>query len=330
MYRLCFSCVFAIGILAMPRLVNAAELDTETIRVGVIGLDTSHAAAFTKELNKSDGAEGKAKLRVVAAYPYGSRSIESSSSRIPSITKEMEALDVEIVDSIAELLLKVDAVLLETNDGGLHREQAHEVFASGKPVFIDKPVAATLKDVVAIYDEAQSLGVPMFSSSALRYSGNVQAIRNGSIGKVLGYDAYSPCTTEPSHSDLYWYGIHGVETLFACMGEGCISVTRSSSDDFDVVVGTWADGRIGTFRGIRKGASGYAGTAFGEKGIVVIDKFEGYVPLARQIAEFFRTKKAPIAASETLEIYAFMEAAAQSKQKGGIPVTIESVMNAAK
>jgi len=197
-------------------------------------------------------------------------------------------------------------------------------------VFIDKPVAATLKDAVAIYKEAQSLGVPLFSSSALRYSGNIQAIRNGSVGAVLGCDAYSPCTTEPSHSDLYWYGIHGVETLFACMGEGCVSVTRSSSEDFDVVAGTWADGRIGTFRGIRKGASGYGGTVFGEKGIVVIEKFEGYKPLVTQIAEFFRTKKVPIAPSETLEIYAFMEAAAQSKLKGGMPVTIESVMNAAK
>jgi predicted dehydrogenase len=259
---------------AHNNLTHAAD-DTVTIRVGVIGLDTSHSAAFTKELNQTEVSDKGPRLRVVAAYPFGSSAIESSSSRIPSITSEMKALDVEIVDSVAELIKRVDCVLLETNDGTLHLEQAAEVFAANKPIFIDKPVAASLRDVLAIYASAESSKTPMFSSSSLRYGGNTLAIRNGLVGKVMGCDAFSPCALEPSHSDLYWYGIHGVETLFTCMGAGCESVTRVSSEHFDVVTGRWADGRIGTFRGIRSGASGYGGTAFGEKRIVAIEKFQG-------------------------------------------------------
>lgn len=330
-YTVLFSAVaIAFNLLMLSGRVEAADSATDTLRIGVIGLDTSHAAAFTKEFKKTEAIGGKAKLRVVAAYPYGSQAIESSSSRIPAITEEMKSLDVEIVDSIAELLKRVDAVLLETNDGNLHRAQAHEVFAAGIPVFIDKPVAASLRDVLAIYKDAETSGVPMFSSSSLRYSGNMQAIRNGSVGKVLGCDTYSPCSIEPSHSDFYWYGIHGVEALFTCMGEGCVSVTRTSTDDFDVVVGKWSDGRIGTFRGIRKGTNGYGGTAFGDKGIATIEKFEGYKPLVGVITEFFHSKKVPVPAAETIEIYAFMEAAAQSKRDGGVPVTLESVMQAAQ
>jgi len=324
------ACVSLMTCFVVPSLTYAAEDGIPTIRVGVIGLDTSHSAAFTKELNKTEATEAGARLRVVAAYPFGSSTIESSSSRIPSITAEMKTLGVEIVDSISELLKRVDCVLLETNDGKLHLEQASEVFAAKKPVFIDKPVAASLPDVLAIFEAAKKTGTPMFSSSSLRYGGNVQAIRNGLVGKVLGCDAFSPCALEPSHSDLYWYGIHGVETLFTCMGPGCESVTRVSSDSFDVVTGKWSDGRIGTFRGIRSGSSGYGGNVFGQKGIVAIEKFQGYKPLALEIATFFRTKQPPVEALETIEIYAFMEAAAESKRQGGIPVTLESVLAKAK
>ena len=320
------ACVSLVVCLVITSSTRAAEDGIPTIRIGVIGLDTSHSAAFTKELNKSEATDAGPRLRVVAAYPFGSRDIESSSKRIPLITEEMRALDVEIVDSVAELLKRVDCVLLETNDGKLHLQQAAEVFAANKPVFIDKPVAASLADVLAIFEAAKSSGTPMFSSSSLRYGGNVQAIRNGLVGKVLGCDTFSPCTFEPSHSDLYWYGIHGVESLFTCMGAGCESVTRVSTDNFDVVTGKWSDGRIGTFRGIRSGSSGYGGTAFGEKGIVSIEKFQGYKPLVIVISEFFRNKKPPVSAEETIEIYAFMEAAAESKRQGGIPISLESVM----
>ncbi len=310
--------------------VSAQPSADRVIRVGIIGLDTSHAPAFTKELNATEATDEGPAIRVIAAYPYGSRTIESSTSRIPALTKEVEALGVEIVDSIDELLKRVDCVLLETNDGRLHLEQARQVFAAGKPVFIDKPVAASLADVLEIYEAANTAKVPMFSSSALRYGTQPQAIRAGSLGRVLGCDAFSPCSMEPSHSDLYWYGIHGVETLFTCMGPGCESVTRVSTDDEELVVGKWSDGRIGSFRGIRKGASGYGGTVFCEQRIETLGKFEGYKPLTVAIATFFRTGKAPVAAEETIEIYAFMEAAAESKRQGGTPVTIQSVIEQAK
>ncbi len=320
------ACLFLISFFGVICCKCQAADEVPTIRVGIIGLDTSHAAAFTKELNKSEATDLGPRLRVVAAYPFGSRDIESSASRIPAITAEMKALGVEIVDSVADLLKRVDCVLLETNDGKLHLQQATEVFASKKPVFIDKPVAASLPDVLAIFQAAKESGTPMFSSSSLRYGGNVQAIRNGLVGKVLGCDAFSPCSLEPSHSDLYWYGIHGVESLFTCMGPGCESVTRVSTENFDVVTGKWSDGRIGTFRGIRTGTSGYGGTAFGDKGIVALEKFQGYKPLVLVISDFFRTKQVPVAAEETIEIYAFMEAAAESKRQGGIPISLESVI----
>jgi predicted dehydrogenase len=237
---------------------------------------------------------------------------------------------VEIVDSIDALLQKVDVVLLETNDGKPHLEQAKAVFKAKKPVFIDKPVAGSFADAVKIYQEAKAAEVPMFSSSSLRYQKNVHAVRHeNKIGKVLACDAFSPATLEPSHPDLFWYGIHGVEILFTAMGAGCESVTRYSTQDAEVVVGTWKDGRIGTFRGMRSGKHDYGGTAFGTEGNLFFGPFEGYEPLAIQIANFFRTKKLPVDPQETLEIYAFMEAADESKRRGGVSVSLSETFKLA-
>ncbi|QEG02415.1 Inositol 2-dehydrogenase/D-chiro-inositol 3-dehydrogenase [Stieleria maiorica] len=318
--------------LAVTSIANGQDAPpTETtLRIGVIGLDTSHVPAFTKSFNSEPANPEMQNCRVVAAYPYGSRTIESSYSRIPKYTEQMQEMGIEIVDSIDDLLDRVDCVLLETNDGKPHLDQALAVFKAGKPVFIDKPVAANLAEVVAIYRAAEHFGVPMFSSSSLRYSEGAQAIRDGKVGRVLGCNAYSPASTEPSHTDLFWYGIHGVESLYTCMGTGCQSVSQTLTPGREVVVGVWSGGRIGTYHGIREGKTGYGGTAMGEKGIAAIGDYGGYKPLVVQIAKFFRTRELPIDPNETIELYAFMEAAAESRKRDGQRVTIAEVMQAAE
>lgn len=124
-------------------------------RVGIIGLDTSHSVAFTKELNNPNAGDKYSGYKIVAAYPKGSEKIESSTKRIPGYMEEVKKQGVKISGSIKDLLKEVDVVLLETNDGHPRLEQAKEVLKAGKPMFIDKPVAASLRDVMAIYEEAK-------------------------------------------------------------------------------------------------------------------------------------------------------------------------------
>ncbi|MFN0055364.1 MAG: Gfo/Idh/MocA family protein [Planctomycetales bacterium] len=320
----------------MPAVAAApvAADEVKQLRAGIIGLDTSHATAFTQILNAKDAPADIAGCRVVAAYPKGSPDIESSTSRVPSYTKEVEKHGVEIVDSIEALVSKVDVVFLETNDGRPHLEQVLPVLKAGKPVFIDKPIAGSLTDAVAIFEAARKYNVPLFSSSSLRYAPGAQAIRGGKIGEVKGADTYSPCALESTHPDLFWYGIHGVESLFTVMGTGCESVTRVSTPGIDVVAGVWKGGRVGTFRGVRSdqggGKIGYGGVAFGTGGIEQIGDYGGYRPLVVEIVNFFRTGKVPVTEEETLEIYAFMEAADESKRQGGAPVKLETVLAKAR
>lgn len=302
-----------------------AKTNAENGRIGIIGLDTSHCIAFTKSLNSSTPSPEFSGYKVVAAYPFGSKDIKSSAERIPGYIEDVKKLGVEIVGSIKELLKKVDVVLLETNDGRLHLEQALQVIKAGKRLFIDKPLSASLADAMAIYAAAKKYNVPVFSSSSIRYTTGAQDIAAGKIGKVTGADTYSPFKLEEHHPDLFWYGIHGVESLYTVMGKGCKTVVRIHSPETEVVAGTWDDGRIGTYRGIHNGKD-YGGTAFGSKGIAQIGSSAGYDPLLSKIIEFFRTGISPVSDEETLEIYAFMEAADESKRLGGIPVNLADII----
>lgn len=296
-------------------------------KIGIIGLDTSHSVAFTKEINGENGkgTEQYKGFKIVAAYPYGSKVIESSYTRIPGYIEQVEKMGVEVVSSIAELMDKVDFVLLETNDGNEHLHQAFEVFKSGKPVFIDKPLAATLSQAIAIDQLAKEYNVTYFSSSAVRFSTQNQKLRSGVHGKVLGVDYYSPATREITHPDFGWYGIHGVEGLFTIMGTGCVAVNRMSAEGTDVVSGLWSDGRIGTFRGRRTGSSTYGGTVFTDSGDFPAGAFEGYVGLLDEIVKFFTTGESPVNSKETIEMFTFMEASNVSKRNNGEIIYLEDV-----
>jgi hypothetical protein len=323
--------LLALTLALFPSAGRGAEAP-KTLRVGIIGLDTSHVVAFTGLLNDPKAKGDLAGVRVVAAYPGGSPDLPDSRDRVKGYTATLrDKYQVEIVASIDALLKKVDVVLLESVDGRPHLGQALPVFKAGKPVFIDKPVAGSLADAVEIYDRAKKFKVPCFSSSSLRFSPGILGMRkNPKVGKVVGCTAYGPCSLEKHHPDLFWYGIHGVETLFTIMGTGCESVVRVQTKGTDLVVGTWKDGRVGTYRGLRQGKHDFGALVFGSRAITPSGGYTGYKPLVVEICKFFRTGKPPVSAAETLEIYAFMEAADASKRRGGKPVTLAAVLDKAR
>jgi len=253
---------------------RAEEAASPPIRVGIIGLDTSHVIAFTRLINSPNAEGDLADLRVVAAFPGGSPDIPSSWNRVEKFTEQLREQGIEICDSIPAMLEKVDAVLLESVDGRPHLEQAKPVIAAGKPLFIDKPLGGTLADCIEIFRLANEKKVPCFSSSSLRFSSAFLQARAGEFGKISACTAWSPMSIEPHHPDLFWYGIHGVEILFTVMGPGCKEVVRESETR---VVGTWHDGRKGVFVGGEKLHDvSYGAEIEAEKKNGYIGTYEGY------------------------------------------------------
>jgi predicted dehydrogenase len=325
------SVVAGIGMSAVipTSIARSASPVSQDLKLGIIGLDTSHSPAFTKYINDPEKTSMQG-ITVTAAYPFGSTMIESSASRIPEYTEQMKGMGVTIIDDIDSLIDQVDGILLETNDGTLHLEQALQVIQARKPMFIDKPVAADLEDVLRIYRAAKENQVPVFSSSSLRYIKKAQEIRYEKvIGEVTGASTFSPEHWEPSHTDLFWYGIHGVELLFTLMNTGCQHAKRILTDNTDLVIGKWSGGRLGTFRGDLEGRQRYGGTAFGTEGVMELGSYDGYDPLLEKIIEFFRTGISPVDDAETLELYTFMEAADVSKNRNGDWVELKEVYDSA-
>jgi hypothetical protein len=320
--RIMNSRLFASLLLAAATSASAADL-----RLGIIGLDTSHVTAFTGILNDPKAKGHVEGARIVGAFKGGSPDIKDSSSRLEGFTKTLqEKYGVTIYDTIEELCQNVDAVLIESVDGRPHLAQARPVIKAHKPLFLDKPAAGTLDDGIEIYKLAAAAKVPVFSSSSLRFGKNTLAVRNGAIGTVTNAFASSPAHIEKTHPDLFWYGVHGVEALFTVMGTGCESVKRGTTPDGLIeVTGTWKGGRVGIFRE-SKPAKAYDGLAQGEKGEMAVGAYDGYEPLVVEIVKFFQTGVAPVSPKETIEILTFMEAADESKRQGGAEIKLKDIL----
>lgn len=311
--------------LIFPALLTSAD---EIIRIGMIGLDTSHVITFTKVINDPANADHVAGAKVVAAFKGGSPDVELSRTRIDDFTAQMEEeFGVEIVDSIESLCTMVDVIMLMSVDGRPHLAQATPVFEAGLPLFIDKPLAGSLADAIAIQRLGEQHGVKWFSSSSYRYYDTLRALQQEDIGELRGAISYGPCYLEPNHPDLFWYGVHPMEALYTVMGTGCESVVRTHTENTDVVTGVWQDGKVGTLRGLRDQATPHQVILFGTNKVAAQPEGRGnYAPLVHEIIRFFKTGEVPIAPDETIELFAFMTAADVSKERGGAPVTIAEVM----
>jgi predicted dehydrogenase len=285
-----FSTVVAVSL-------NALAADQAPLRAGMIGLDTSHVPAFAKLFNNSKATGELAGIRIVAGYPGGT-DIPSSRDRVKGFTEQLRGMGIEIVDSIPKLLEKVDVVLLESVDGRIHLQEAIPVIKARKALFIDKPVAGSLVDAIVIYDLARKYNVPCFSSSSLRfYPGIQELLNNPKVGAITGAATWGSCSYQEGTPDMFFYGIHGIEPLFALMGTGCETVSRIATKDTDLVSGVWKDGRVGTYRGIRRNRAESGALAFGAKGILLAGKEGSYAELCREIARFFKTGK-PLVTAE--------------------------------
>jgi len=302
---------------------------TEDLRIGIIGFDTSHVPAFTRLLNDADDPFHVPGGRVVVGYPSFSEDLEASYSRVDGFVRDVtETYGVRLVDSPEKVVEQVDAVLLESVDGRRHLAEARPVIEARRPLYIDKPMAANYADAAAIAALAREHGCPVFSSSSLRYDANITRLRgDAGLGAILACDAFSPATLDPTNPGLFWYGVHGVEILYTFMGTGCKEVTAHASDAYDLVVGSWPEGRIGTVRGLRAGARDYGATVYGENRVAQTTynkQIPMYAKLLEQIVAFFRGGPVPVPLDETLEIMAFMQAALLSQQEDRT-VTLDEV-----
>ncbi len=297
------------------------------MKVGIIGLDTSHAIVFSEMLNDAaheyhiDGA------KVTTGFPCGSPAFSLSRNRVQGYSEDLQQrLGVSMCGSIAEVAGQVDALLLESVDGRQHLEQFHQL-ALGKPVFIDKPFATSTADAREIVALARATGTPIMSASSLRYAAGIADLKTP-VEKVVSCEAFGPAAIYEDYPGLFWYGIHSAEVLISFLGHDCRTVRCISYPATDVVLGEWADGRLGVMRGTRFEKNDFgcvlhtsAGTRLG----LSAPKPPSYYLLMQQVIRFFTTGVSPVPIEETLAIVSFLEAADRSKAQGGAVVDVAAL-----
>lgn len=342
-----FAAAFVFVLMLGAEPLHAAD----PVRVGILGFDNYQAIEYAAFFNNPKAEGDLAGLRVVAAYPVTSADYPESAV----LTERWQAQllnqfkgqpdappPVEIVNSIEELLKRCDAVMIWSLDGRKHLSQATAVLNAGKPLFIGRPLASSPADAVAIFKLAQERKVPCWSCSQHRYSPGFIGMRNhAEVGKVIGCDVYGGYDLKATESDQFIRPLHSLETLYTIMGPGCVKASCTSTPTVESITAVWSDGRVGTYRGIKIGAVKYSATVFGEKGVSTAgiyghgvpvqgivpteDKYMGYGGLAIELAKFFKTGNPPVNAAETLEIFALLQAAEESRAQNGAFVPLKKL-----
>lgn len=294
------------------------------LKIGLIGLDTSHVTAFTKLLNDPSVEYHVPGGRVVVAYPGGSPDFELSIGRVEGFTNELrDNYNVAIVGSPEAVAEQSDVIMLESVDGRVHLEQFRKIAPFGKPTFVDKPFAVTTQDAQAIADLAREHSIPFMSCSSLRYAqALLEALEDNEKGAIFGADTYGPISIQPTQPGLFWYGIHTVDMLYAVLGQGCREVRAITNEEHEFVTGIWQDGRVGSVRGNQKGNYSYGALVHREKGTLLVDVGSRpkpyYASLLEAILKMFATNQLPIEPGEMIEVVRFIEAANESRVTGKV------------
>ena len=297
---------------------------SDLMKLGMIGLDTSHCPAFVTLLNNPDHEFHIPGSRIVKAFPGGSMAFSLSRNRVEKFTAEVKPAGVAIVDRIADLD-GLDGYFLESVDGNQHLEQFRQLAEFGKPVFIDKPLACSYRDARAIADLAEEKKIPVVTASSIRFAQGIEGLLPSGT-RTESAEAFGPMSLLEDYRDYFWYGIHSADALFAFMGRGCVGVQVIHEKAFDLLIGRWADGRIGTIRGNRINNYTFGitvTTADTVKTGIAVDQTPYYARMLRQVIPFLGGGVPPVELAESLEIIAFLEAASRSLAAGGKEIALE-------
>ncbi|HEY0283339.1 MAG TPA: Gfo/Idh/MocA family oxidoreductase [Rhizomicrobium sp.] len=226
---------------------------TNYVRVGLIGLDTTHVTTFADLLHNPYNGDHIPGAKVVAGFAGGSPDMAASADRVGGFTAELrDKYGVAILDTPEAVADASDIVFILSCDGRTHPGLFASVAGRSRPVFIDKPLAVSLADAQQIYELAAKTNTKIFASSAFRWSDGLVAALNSiraSGEKITGCRVRYWGQIQPTQGRFFWYGIHGADMLMAVMGCGASTVEARTDGTKDYIEIEHKDGRRSTMIG---------------------------------------------------------------------------------
>lgn len=294
------------------------------MRLGAIGVDSSHLPEFTRRINALEG-----QVRVVTFWDAGRH--EMPAADVAKWRKTTLDMGVREAESMEELLGAVDGVMVLAVSGHRHEELAMPALKRGLPTYIDKPLTCDLAGAKRLLAASRASGARCYSASSLRFASEIASLDREKLGRLVAVDAFGPGELNPAMAGLFFYGVHTIEMVDAIWGRewgGVARVRASTSADRDVLEMEYRDGRYAHLRMERKGCYDFGATVHGEKGVASfrVDFSDVYNRLVRGMAGFFGGGPAPASLRDIVENVAVMEAGNASMSANGSPwVSVEPI-----
>ena len=297
---------------------SATGDDHGDVRIGLLGVNTSHAGAYARILNEREAVPG-ARIRWVWG---GQVRADQPDARTLAATYDID----HVVGEPTQLIGQTDLVLVvdDAGHGRQHVPQARPFVAAGIPAFLDKPMSTNLAEAAMLFRLAAEHGVPVTSASALRFATELaqESERIAGLGEISSAISVGP-------GEWFHYGVHAVEQLYAVVGPGVEWVQRASWPDRDVAVLGYVDGRpSAVVQTLRDAACGFHLTLYARNGrhSVAIEDFDAfYTAQLRAVVDMVHTGAPPVPAAETLELLAVLRAGELSAEAGGERVYLSDV-----
>lgn len=268
------------------------------IRLGVIGMSpgNAHPYSWSAIINgRFDSGEIAS-----AGYPAVSAYLEANSDTLGIPGAEVTHIwtqEGKISESIAgssgirficstikEMAGSVDAVLLSRDDPENHVAMAMPFIESGIPVFIDKPLAITRKDL-SWFAKKDREGALIMSGSSMRYSCELRSVKQelASLGKI-------ELVTAAGKKDWGKYGVHMIEAIAALLDDPePLSVQNTGLQDKSSVHIEYDNGVTAIINIFMNISSTFQISVYGQNGWRLIDIKNSYSMFRENIMEFLRS-----------------------------------------
>lgn len=256
-------------------------------RIGFVDyqLDNFHANVYLSALRGPLSDRG---YHAVAATAWDAESSRSWA----------ESKGLEYCDSVAMLAERVDYfMILAPANPELHLEMCERVFPFGKSTFVDKTFAPDLSTARTIFELADSCGVAIQTTSALR-SSTVQATLPQLSAPLQSMFITS---SGPTFAE---YGIHPIELAVSCLGAEVVAVMRSGTSEHSQVVLQFSEGRTTTIDFNSRGEVPFSATLVTDDSCrhVEVAAERLFIDAAASILDFFSAGQPQFDRRETLVI----------------------------
>jgi predicted dehydrogenase len=299
------------------------------LKLGIIGMSpgNAHPYSWSAIINGRYDADEITKVGYpgVSAYLEANKdTLGMNSARVTHVWSQDRKISESIANStgienivnkIGDMVGKVDAVLLTRDDPENHVEMARLFIDAGIPIFIDKPLAISHKDL-DYFSEENAKGKLIMSSSSMRYANEGRTAKTdiATLGKI-------ELVTATGKKDWKKYGVHLLEAIVAILDDPKpLSVKNIGTTNKDIVYIEYENGIQVVLNIFMDITPTFQLSIFGQQGWKLVDIKNSYSMFRDNIIEFIRSVeegKSRLEFGKTEYIIRTLIAGKESLENGG-------------